>query len=185
MNTRKFIGVLFLIGAGMGGGACKAPEGTEAEAAMALAALSYLPQNPGSCSFTFGSSSVNIQEFSLAANTNSTFPSGFTYVVRNWAAVKLPAVASGTTVAFNYNPFYDSSTYGNIYLVYLESGCPVGNSSNTDWNRTSDLSTSRTPTYYTVSGNTLTFLAAAAGKNFTVVSAARNRTGSESVSRSN
>lgn len=185
MKRTISIGIMCLLGMGTGTAACRGQESqTEAQAAAVLA-LSFLPQNPGPCSFTFGSSSVNIQELSLGAGQNSNFPSGFTYVVRNWAAVKLPSVASGTTVAFNYNPYYDSSTYGNIYLVYAEGACPLGNSSNTDWNRTSDLSAVRTPTNYTVSGNTITFLAAAAGKSFTIVSAARSRTGSESVTRTN
>lgn len=137
---------------------------------LALTAA-FLPVNPGSCSFTFGSSSVMIQEYSLSSNQSSTFPNGFTYAHRNWAAVKIPAATATTTVAFTYSPFYPSSTFGSIYLVYHESACPLSNSSQTDWNRTSDLSASRTPTNYTVSGNTFSFNGTAAGKNFIIVSA--------------
>lgn len=137
---------------------------------LALAAAT-LPVNPGSCSFTFGSSSVMIQDYTLSAGQSSTFANGFTYAFRNWAAVRLSAVAATTTVAFNYSPYYPSSTYGSIYLVYSESGCPLSNSSQIDWNRTADLTSARTPTNYTISGNTISFNAAAAGKNFIVVSA--------------
>lgn len=137
---------------------------------LALAAAT-LPVNPGSCSFTFGSSSVMIQEYMLNAGQSSGFANGFTFAFRNWAAVRLPAVAATTTVAFNYSPYYPSSTYGSIYLVYNETACPLSNSSQIDWNRTADLTAARTPTNYTVSGNTISFNAAAAGKNFIVVSA--------------
>lgn len=137
---------------------------------LALTAAT-LPVNPGSCSFTFGSASVMIQEYNLTSNQSSTFPSGFTYSFRNWAAVKIPAATAATTVAFSYSPFYPSSTYGSIYLVYNETACPLNNSSAADFNRTVDLSASRTPTYYTVSGNTFSFNGAAAGRSFIIVSA--------------
>jgi hypothetical protein len=144
----------------------------------------FLPVNPGSCGFTFGSSSVSIQEYTLSANQSSSFPNGFTYAHRNWAAVKVPSVTATTTVAFTYSPYYPSSTYGSIYLVYNESACPLSNSSQIDWNRTADLTSARTPTNYTVSGNTISFNAAGAGKNFIIVSAGSPGS-SPSVSRTN
>lgn len=158
----------------------------EAAAMLPLIALgaAVLPVNPGSCSFTFGSSSVMIQEYSLSANQTSSFPNGFTYSFRNWAAVKVPAVSGTTTVAFSYSPFYPSSTYGSIYLVYNENGCPLSNSSSTDFNRTSDLTAARTPTYYSVSGNTFSFNGSAAGRNFVIVSAG-SPGASPSVTRTN
>ena len=147
------------------------------------AALS--PQNPGSCSFTFGSRYVPIQEVSVAANSSSSFPNGFTVLFKTWAAVRLPAVANGTTVAFNFTPWY--VTGGNtFFLVYNESACPLNNSSNADFNYTfPDLQTQRTPTNYTVSGNTITFNATSAGKDFIVVTAASSVPAGASVTRTN
>lgn len=148
-------------------------------------ALALTPQNPGSCSFTFGSRTVPIQELDLAANSSTSFPNGFTILFKSWAALKIPTVANGTTVAFNYAPWY--VTGGNtFFLVYNESGCPLTNSSNADFNYTfPDLQSTRTPTNYSVSGNTITFNATGAGKNFVVVSAASSRSGTESVTRTN
>lgn len=164
----------------------KKKEEDELEKSLPTLALlaAFLPVNPGSCAFTFGSSSVNIQEYTLTANQSSSFPNGFTYAHRNWASVKLPDVSATTTVAFNYSPYYPSSTYGSIYLVYNESACPISNSSQTDWNRTSDLSQSRTPTNYTVSGSTISFNATSAGKNFIIVSAG-SPAASPTVTRTN
>jgi hypothetical protein len=168
--------------------ACKEEDSGDEDSTLllvgGLAAL-LTPQNPGSCSFTFGSRSVNIQEYDVAANSSSSFPNGFTTLFKTWAAIKLPTVANGTTVAFNYAPWY--VTGGNtFYLVYNESACPLDNSSNADFNYTfPDLASTRTPTNYTVSGNTITFNATGATKSFIVVSAASSASGTESVTRTN
>jgi hypothetical protein len=187
MNYKRLAlsaGALLVAGLALVG--CKPEEETNDDEILLLGvAAAFLPQNPGSCSFTFGSTTVPIQEYSLAANSSSSFPNGFTTAFRRWAAIKIPAAANGTTVAFNYSPFYDSSSLGNIFLVYEASGCPIDNSTTTDWNRTADLSSARTPTNYTVSGNTFTFNASGAGKNFVIVSANRSGTGTESVTRTN
>lgn len=164
--------------------ACKEEEGNDDELLLlALGVVALTPRNPGSCSFTFGSSSVPIQEYSLAASSTLSFPNSFTSLFKSWAAIKVPNVATNEDLVFNYNPFYRSSTYGDIYLVYEASGCPINSSSTTDWNRTSDLSAARTPTNYTVSGNTITFNGTANGKSFVVVSANNVISGTESVTR--
>lgn len=148
-------------------------------------ALRFQPTNPGSCSFTFGSRTVPIQEYDVAANGNSSFTNGFTGSFKQWAAVKLPSVTNGTTVTFSYEPWY--SVGGNTYyLVYEESACPLNNESSADFNYTfPDLQTQRTPTNYTVSGNTLTFNSNANGKSFIIVSAADAVVGTEAVARTN
>lgn len=187
MNYRRFaLSASLLLIASLAVSACTPEEETNDDEILLLGvAAAFLPQNPGSCSFTFGSTTVPIQEYSLGANSSSNFPNGFTTAFRRWAAIKIPAAVNGTVVAFNYSPFYDSSTLGNIFLVYEASGCPIDNSTTTDWNRTADLGSARTPTNYTVSGNSFTFNAAAAGKSFVIVSANRTGTGTESVTRTN
>jgi hypothetical protein len=187
MNYKRLVlSACALVLAGLTLAACKQEEENNDDEILLLGvAAAFLPQNPGSCSFTFGSTTVPIQEYSLAANSSSAFPAGFTTAFRRWAAIKIPAAANGTTVAFNYSPFYDSTSLGNIYLVYEASGCAIDNSTTTDWNRTADLGAARTPTNYTVSGNTFTFNATAAGKNFVIVSANRTGTGTEAVARVN
>lgn len=162
---------------------CKEDEGNDDELLLLGLGAALLPRNPGSCSFTFGSTTVPIQEYSLAASSTLNFPNSFTSLFKAWAAIKVPNVATNEDLVFNYNPFYRSSTYGDIYLVYETSGCPINNTTTTDWNRTSDLSAARTPTNYTVSGNTITFNGAANGKSFVVVSANSVVAGSESVTR--
>ncbi len=187
MNYKRFaVSASVLLFAGLILTACKPEEETNDDEILVLGvAAAFLPQNPGSCSFTFGGTTVPIQEYSLSANSSSSFPNGLTTAFRRWAAIKIPAAANGTVVAFNYSPFYDSSSLGNIYLVYEASGCPINNSTTTDWNRTADLGSSRTPTNYTVTGNSFTFNGAAAGKSFVIVSANRTGTGTESVTRTN
>lgn len=169
------------------GSACKSEEDDSTNDLLLVGALAsaFSPQNPGSCSFTFGSRTVPVQEYDVAADTSSSFPNGFTTLFKTWAAIKLPAVANGTTVAFNYTPWYVAG--GNtFFLVYNESACPITNSSNADLNYTfPDLQNTRTPTNYTVSGNTITFNATAAGKNFVVISGASNSGTGSTVTRTN
>jgi hypothetical protein len=171
----------------LSGGACKNEDDGSDQDLILVGALAaaFSPQNPGSCNFTFGSRNVPIQEVDVATNGSSNFPNGFTTLFKTWAAVKLPTVANGTTVAFNYAPWY--VTGGNtFYLVYNESACPITNSSNADFNYTfPDLQNTRTPTNYTVSGNTITFNATGAGKSFIVVSAASGSGAGSSVTRTN
>src|SRR5262245_3155864 len=104
------LGLILVIGSATATASCKNDK-SDNDTMISLAAIAlFLPQNQGTCAFTFGSSSVNIQEYNLTANSNSSFSTGFTYAFRYWAALKLPSVANGTTVAFSYKPFYPSST---------------------------------------------------------------------------
>ncbi len=165
--------------------ACKQEEDDSTEDLLPIVALAaaFSPQNPGSCSFTFGSRTVPVQEYDVAANGNSSFPNGFTTLFKSWAAIKLPAVANGTTVTFNYAPFYEVGGR-SFYLVYNESACPITNSSNADLNYTfPDLASTRTPTNYTVSGNVFTFNATAAGKDFVIISGASASGAGSTVTR--
>lgn len=166
---------------------CKSEEDSSDEDLLLLAGLAstFTAKNPGSCNFTFGSRSVPMQEVTLGSNASSTLPNGFTFLFRNWVAVHVPAVTATTTVAFNFTPFYLAG--GNTYhLVYNEAACPINNASRADLNYTfPDLANARTPTNYTVSGNTFSFNGSAAGKDFTIIAVTSNPPASANVTRTN
>lgn len=167
--------------------ACQEGQSQADDSTLLLAGLAgaLSPTNPGPCAFTFGRNNVPIQEYSSTGAGDLSFTTGFTGLFKNWAAIKVSNVINGTALAFNYAPWY-SAGGNSYYLVYNESGCPITNSSNADFNYTfPDLAATRTPTNYTVSGNTLTFNSSGATKQFVIVSASGSVSGSEKVTRTN
>ncbi len=182
--ARRLFAALLILSVGTLVGSCNKEEDDNALLPVLALSSAFTASNAGTCSFTFGSRTVPTQEYDLSTNTTLSFPNGFTFLFRNWVAIKIPSASDGMTLTFNFTPWYTAGGK-TFYLVYNESACPIGNSSNADLNYTfPDLATERTPTNYTVSGNTLTFNSSAAGKSFVIVAATSSLTGNESVTRS-
>ena len=181
---RALLGFLITLSLTLSVAHCKESEEDNSEIATLLALSSlFTVQNPGTCSFTFGSRSLSIQEYDLSTDTTLSFPNGFSYLFKNWAAIKVPSASDGMQLSFNFTPWYTAGSK-TFYLVYNESSCPITNDSSADMNYTfPDLSSTRTPTNYTVADNVLTFNSSAAGKSFIIIVGTSSLSGSDSVTR--
>lgn len=142
------------------------------DSAAALLLLGAGESDPTTCNYQTTHGTTVATALTVRADGSGTVPSttasgSGTY----WTAVIIPAVKSGTTITFNYNPAY---THTHVVTVYESSGCPIVDGTTpsfADFNAVYGATT------------TITIQPAGAGKNIIILSSPNSDPSGKTVTR--